>query len=261
VTLFLAKLSLTPLIMYLASAAGRRWGPGVSGWLTGLPLLAGPVSVFVCIEQGPEFAARAAGGTLLGMWSSCAFCLAYHSLARHGWAAASLASVVAFALATALLNQWSLPPWAGFVGVLVGAGLCLRLIPAPASRGEPVPSPAWDMPARLAIAAAFVVLQTGIAGWLGPQLSGLVTPFPIVVILLTAFSQHQLGEHGATRGAARIPDWDVRVRVVLSNCGLGIEPLGRRGHLSARARCVPGDQWIDAVGAAAAVVKQQCGCC
>jgi hypothetical protein len=105
VTLFLAKLTLTPLMMYLASAAGRRWGPGVSGWLTGLPLIAGPVSVFVCIEQGPEFAARAAGGTLFGMWSSCAFCLAYYSLARHGWAAASLASVVAFALATALLNQ------------------------------------------------------------------------------------------------------------------------------------------------------------
>jgi len=199
VTLFLAKLTLTPLIMYLTSAAGRRWGPGVSGWLTGLPLLAGPVSVFVCIEQGPEFAARAAGGTLLGMWSSCAFCLAYHALVRHGWAAASLAAVVAFALATALLNQWSLPPWAGFAGVLVGAGFCLRLIPAPTSRGEPVPSPAWDMPARLAIAAAFVVLQTGIAGWLGPQLSGLVTPFPIVVILLTAFAHHQLGEHGATR--------------------------------------------------------------
>ena len=38
-TLFLAKLTLTPLMMYLTSAAGRRWGPGVSGWLTGLPLL------------------------------------------------------------------------------------------------------------------------------------------------------------------------------------------------------------------------------
>jgi len=33
VTLFLAKLILTPSMMYLASAAGRRWGPGVSGWL------------------------------------------------------------------------------------------------------------------------------------------------------------------------------------------------------------------------------------
>jgi hypothetical protein len=199
VTLFLAKLTLTPLIMYLTSAAGRRWGPGVSGWLTGLPLLAGPVSVFVCIEQGSAFAGHAAGSTLLGMWSSCAFCLAYHALARHGWIAASLAAVVAFGAATALLNGVSLDPWLGLAGVFAGAQLCLRAIPAPVVVGTIAAPPSWDMPARLAIAAAFVLLQTGLAGWLGPQLSGLVTPFPIVVILLTAFAHHQQGQAAATR--------------------------------------------------------------
>jgi hypothetical protein len=199
VTLLLAKLTLTPLIMYLTSAAGRRWGPGVSGWLTGLPLLAGPVSVFVCIEQGLAFAGHAAGSTLLGMWASCAFCLAYHALANQGWIAAALASIVAFAAATAVLNTVTLPPWLGLVGVIVGAQLCLRVIPAPATAGLAAKPPAWDMPARLAIAAGFVLVQTGIAGWLGPQLSGLLTPFPIVVILLTAFAHHQLGQAGATR--------------------------------------------------------------
>jgi hypothetical protein len=137
-----------------------------------------------------------------------------------------LASVIAFALATALLNQWSLPPWAGFAGVLIGAGLSLRLIPAPSSRGEPVPSPAWDMPARLAIAGAFVVLQTGIAGWLGPQLSGLVTPFPIVVILLTAFAHHQLGEHGATRVLRGFLIGMYAFASFFLVVALGIEPLG-----------------------------------
>lgn len=185
--------------MYLTSAAGRRWGPGVSGWLTGLPLLAGPVSIFVCIEQGEAFAARAAGSTLVGMWSSCAFCLAYHAASNRGWRAASAVSIVAFALATALFNAIAVPAWVGLAGVLIGAQFCLRVIPAPSAAGIAVPALAWDMPARLVIAASFVVLQTGIAGWLGPQLSGLVTPFPIVVILLTAFAHHQLGQPGATR--------------------------------------------------------------
>ena len=185
--------------MYVTSAAGRRWGPGVSGWLTGLPLLAGPVSVFVCIEQGEAFAAQAAGSTLVGMWSSCAFCLAYYAASDRGWMAASVASIIAFALATTLFNTLALPAWVALVGVLIGAQFCLRVIPAPSSAGVAVPPPAWDMPARLVIAASFVVLQTGIAGWLGPQLSGLVTPFPIVVILLTAFAHHQLGRAGATR--------------------------------------------------------------
>lgn len=185
--------------MYVTSAAGRRWGPGVSGWLTGLPLLAGPVSIFVCIEQGAAFAAHAAGSTLVGMWSSCAFSLAYHAASSRGWRTASAAAIVAFALATALFNTMVVPAWAGLAGVLVGAWLCLRMIPAPPGHGVAVPAPSWDMPARLGIAAGFVLLQTGIAGWLGPQLSGLVTPFPIVVILLTAFAHHQLGQAAATR--------------------------------------------------------------
>ncbi len=197
--LFLAKLTLTPLIMFLASAAGRRWGPGVSGWLTGLPLLAGPVSVFVCIEQGPGFAQHAAGATLLGMWSSCAFCLAYDALAARGWAAASLAAVAAFVAATAMLEGVWLPPWVALLGVFVCAALCLATLRPPSVAPAAASPPRWDMPARLGIAAAFVLVQTGIAGWLGPQLSGLVTPFPIVVILLTAFAHHQLGRAAATR--------------------------------------------------------------
>lgn len=197
--LFVAKLILTPSMMYVASAAGRRWGPGVSGWLTGLPLLAGPISIFICIEQGPAFAAHAAGATLLGMWSSCAFCLAYYAAARIGWAAASVAAIAAFTAGTALLHQAHASPWLGLAGVFTGAAVCLRTIRAPTARPVAIAPPAWDMPMRLAIAATFVLVQTGIAGWLGPQLSGLVIPFPIVVILLTAFAHHQYGTDGAVR--------------------------------------------------------------
>ena len=198
-TLLLAKLVLTPSMMYLASAAGRRWGPGVSGWLTGLPLLAGPISVFICIEQGPAFAAHAAGSTLLGMWSSCLFCLAYDAAGRRGWPIASLAAILAFTAGTALLEHAQVAPWLGIAGVFAGAALCLRVIRAPVGRPAASAPPPWDMPARLAIAAVFVLVQTGIAGWLGPQLSGLVIPFPIVVILLTAFAHHQYGMDGAVR--------------------------------------------------------------
>lgn len=171
----------------------------MSGWLTGLPLLAGPISVFVCFEQGTAFAAHAAGTTLLGMWSSCAFCLAYSAASSRGWPVASLAAIAAFVAATALLRDTVISPWIGLAGVFAGAWLCLRVIsPVPPTSPAARP-PRWDMPARLVVAAAYVLLQTGIAGWLGPQLSGLITPFPIAVILLAAFAHHQLGRDGATR--------------------------------------------------------------
>jgi hypothetical protein len=197
VTLFLAKLLFTPVMMFLASAAGRRWGPGIAGWLTGLPLLAGPISAFICIEQGPAFAEHAAAATLLGMWSSCAFCLAYAGCAGRGWVIACVAAVAAFAVVTAALHAVHLAPWIGFLGVMAGATLCLATIKAPGAALRSARPPRWDMPARLTIAAAMVLLQTAIAGWLGPQLSGLIMPFPTLVILLTAFAHHQIGSDGA----------------------------------------------------------------
>ena len=225
-TLFLAKLILTPSMMYLASAAGRRWGPGVSGWLTGLPLLAGPISVFICLEQGPAFAAHAAGSTLLGMWSSCAFCLAYCAAGRRGWPAASLAAIAAFTIGTALLRHIQLSPWLGIAGVFAGAALCLWTIRAPTTRPVAAAPPTWDMPMRLAIAASFVLVQTGIAGWLGPQLSGLVIPFPIVVILLTAFAHHQSGSDGAVRVLRGFLVGMYAFATFFLVVALGLEPLG-----------------------------------
>ena len=50
--LLVFKLLLTPLLIGLVSLAGRRWGPGVSGWLVGLPLTSAPVSLFLTLEQG-----------------------------------------------------------------------------------------------------------------------------------------------------------------------------------------------------------------
>ena len=41
------KLVLTPLLIGMASVAGRRWGPVVSGWLIGLPLTSAPVVLFL----------------------------------------------------------------------------------------------------------------------------------------------------------------------------------------------------------------------
>jgi hypothetical protein len=63
------KLCLAPLLILLATLAGRRWGPAVGGWLAGLPMTLGASSFILALEQGPQFAARAALGTLFGLIS------------------------------------------------------------------------------------------------------------------------------------------------------------------------------------------------
>src|SRR5438046_6251174 len=80
------KLVATPLLIGMASLAGRRWGETVSGWFIGLPLTSGPVCWFLAIEQGTSFAAAAARGCLAGAAAEAGFCLAYGAAARNaGW--------------------------------------------------------------------------------------------------------------------------------------------------------------------------------
>ncbi|HEV8458353.1 MAG TPA: hypothetical protein VGR44_08655 [Methylomirabilota bacterium] len=194
------KLVLTPALIGGASLAGRRWGPGVSGWLVGLPLTSAPVAVFLALEQGAAFAASAAVGTMEGAISQAAFCLAYGWLAfRGGRLPAMGASVLAFALATALLQRVALPLPARFIIVLAALAAALWLMPAgrPSITAASASLPAWDIPARMVVATVFVLLLTGAASKLGPRLTGLLAPFPLYAAILAVFAHHLEGPAAA----------------------------------------------------------------
>ncbi len=62
---------------------------------------------------------------------------------------------------------------------------------------EVVTYPSWDLPARMLIATVFVVLLTGLAPLLGPQLAGLLAPFPLYASILVIFAHQQRGPAAA----------------------------------------------------------------
>jgi hypothetical protein len=188
------KLILTPTLIGAVSFAGRRWGPGVSGWLVGLPLTSGPVALFLALEQGRAFASAAATGILAGTLSVAAFCLAYSWLAfRLSWPLTALASLLLFAAATWMLQQIAMPLVLVFVGVVAFLVIALRLLPDRTGLHAIAMPPWWDIPARMLIATAFVFLLTGLAPALGPRLSGLLAPFPIYATTLGVFTHHFQG--------------------------------------------------------------------
>jgi len=122
--------------------------------------------------------------------SQAAFSLAYARTAIRGpWSWALAAGVVAFTLSTLALGHLplSLGPVAGLavVSLLVSRRLMPALTTAP--RGS-APLPWWDIPARMLVTTAFVVLLTGAATHLGPRLTGLLTPFPLYAASLVAFT-------------------------------------------------------------------------
>jgi hypothetical protein len=192
------KLLLTPLLIALATLAGRRWGPAVSGWFIGFPLTSGPVLVILALQDGPAFAARAAVGILGGLASIGVFCLGYATASRSRGIPASLASgTLAYAVATLLWSRFQLSLWpTAAVGLAVN-GAVIALLPKDTDVIPAARTGRWDIPARMAIAAAFVFTLTTVAARLGSHLSGLVTPFPIFGSTLAAFAHRQQGAAAA----------------------------------------------------------------
>lgn len=196
------KLVLTPVLIGIASLAGRRWGAVVSGWLVGLPLTSGPIVFFLALNHGVAFAAAAATGTLAGAVSQAAFCLAYGWLAlRWGWALSLAGSCLAFAVLTVLLQYLALPLALLFLLVIAVLGIAFSWMPLRTEVSPQAKSvqPRWDIPTRMVVATVFVLLLTGLAPALGPRLTGLLAPFPLYAAVLAIFAHRLQGPASAAQ--------------------------------------------------------------
>jgi uncharacterized membrane protein (GlpM family) len=91
-----------------------------------------------------------------------------------------------------------LPIVALYLGGVVAAIAGVRLIPQSAGLEEAPAPPRWDLPARMIVATALVVLITSAAPVIGPQLSGLLTTYPIYASVLAVFAHAQRGGAAAT---------------------------------------------------------------
>ena len=199
--LIAVKLFLAPSFVVCASLAARRFGPRVGGLIAGLPVVAGPILLVYALAHGRAFAAGAAAGTLLGLVSLIASVVVYGRLAgRLPWAASMLAGWLAFAVTTVAFTAVSIP--VGGALALAGAGLMIGLAMLPRARPDRrvnATPPTWDLPVRAACALALVLTLTAVAGWLGPQLSGLLAPFPIITTVLATFTHAQAGSDEVLR--------------------------------------------------------------
>jgi hypothetical protein len=193
VTLLVAKLLLAPLCVLAVSWAGRRWGVAAAGVLGGLPVVAGPILLVETLLHGRDFGAEAAAGTLLGLAALTAFVVVYGRVAlTRGPIPSVLWGWAAFLIGVAALSLVQPPPALSLVVVAVGFALGLRLLP-PAETAPPAAATWSDLPVRALAALGLVLALTAVSGALGPHLSGLLAPFPVIISVLAVFTHAQDG--------------------------------------------------------------------
>lgn len=212
--LFLLKLTLVPVFIWLVTLAGRRYGDSLAGLLGGLPIVAAPIVVFMLVEQGRDFAVAASFSAVSSVLCLLCFNLAYSWSTRSQWGGvwwrvlpvAWFVWVVSASVVNSLLvNKYaSFSLWAALVFfALFGMPYVLPFValqPKPLDSTPqkqliktPVPSQVFDIPLRMLSGAVLTVLVTGLATWLGAIWSGLLAVFPIIGTVLAVFTHTKGG--------------------------------------------------------------------
>ncbi len=192
----LIKLALAPALMMAATLAARRWGPRLGGIVAAFPAIVGPLLLITALEHGRLAAARAAGGTILGLVALAGFAVAYAATARRrGW----MASLVAGWLTAAALSG-AAGSWGGHLGLLAstliaclsllaGALLLDRLRAGAGRRAAERPA----LAVRALLTVLLVVTLAAAVGHLGARVGGLLAALPVLASLLTVFTHREAG--------------------------------------------------------------------
>jgi len=93
--------------------------------------------------------------------------------------------------------------WAWTVASLLPADE--KLPEKEAATDEPAGWPWWDLPGRAAATVALVLTVTTLAGTVGPQVTGVLAPFPIGISVVSGFALAQRGSAAAVHVLRGIP--------------------------------------------------------
>lgn len=188
------KVLLVPLLIAAVTWANGKVGPRIAGTIAALPMVAGPVSLAIALEQGGEFAARAALATLASEISLALFCVVYMRVCRtQPWGTSLLVSYLGFMAGSLLLAQVELGAFEALGLALITPGAIAWLSPQPSRPPEPRSVPRIEVGLRMLAGALLVTILTAAASTLGSTWSGLLTIFPIATSVLAASSQRSGG--------------------------------------------------------------------
>ena len=223
----LLKLALVPLVVWLATLAGRRWGHAVSGWIAGLPLIAGPIMAFLVLDHGPAFGARISTALLNATPGPVMHCLVFAWAARRfGWVGSLACGIGAFFVTAFAVSALDLPAWAAFALVIAFIVVAIRAMPRVAAVQGPASIPQVEVAVRVGAAFLVATLVTFGAASLGPRLSGVLLAFPISGCVMPDVTRALYGPDETVRLLAGFSKGLASFAIFFVVLAYALEPLG-----------------------------------
>jgi hypothetical protein len=207
--LLILKLTIVPLFIGLITLAGRKWGSGVAGILSAFPVVAGPIVVFIALEQGSQFATFTSMSAIFATTCLVTFWLVYSwACIRYSWPLAILSALVVWFF-LALTMTFTLKMTSEMTSANLGFALLIAigsLIVTPfllprIKPTTPSNTKLHDLHWRMLVGAVLTFSVTTLAATLGEVWSGMLAVFPVIGSVLAIFTHHSLGSAHVTQTA------------------------------------------------------------
>jgi len=196
----LLRLALVPAAVWIASLAARRWGHAVSGYLGGLPMIGGPITLYLALDYGPQFAARSATLTLAVILGQAAHLLAFSHVGRRArWPMALAAGWASFAAVAIVIARVSPGPIAAACFAVIGLAAAWVWLPRGTQRGTLPAIPRAELRLRLVAAFVLAALILWSARAFGPVVSGVLLSLPITGSIMPPFTLALYGADALAR--------------------------------------------------------------
>jgi hypothetical protein len=190
------KAMLTALAVSTVLMAARIFGRHAAGILAGLPIISAPAFVWIALDQGAEFASRAAVGGIAACGLFALFSVAYERLGRRAVPIITLlASLSIVGVLASLIPVSNLPAWFVLGGAVAICALALSVLPNPPVSSHMPKHKHFGLVLTAIIAGIASALVSAHAETLGASWCGIVASLPIISASV-AVHQHTTASHG-----------------------------------------------------------------
>ena len=177
------RMAITAAFVVTASIIAERSSPAIGALIATLPISSGPSYVFLALDHDASFVAAGALASLPINVATIFLGLTYVVVAqRRGAAVSCLAAVAVWIALVAIICavQWTVTD--GLIANVVAFAIAVPLLARYRHVKMPEVARGWyDIPLRASFVAALVAVVITTSFAVGPKISGIIAPFPIVL--------------------------------------------------------------------------------
>lgn len=199
----LLKLTIIPLAVLALGIMERLHGPRVAGWLSGFPVVALPLLLFITLDHGAAFGSASALGAWYGLVAWLSFAMAYSWCSRvlNWFWCCAIGLAVWTVMALVMLSAQQVSPWTMLLPVLAFV-VALAAYPRGEASDEQREHVWWGLPVRMIAGAVLTVVITQFSNALGSRWSGLFSTFPMIGSVIAVSNHIQYGPRAVQEAVA-----------------------------------------------------------